>query len=218
MGENDAELICRTLQSNPQIAVLKLGYNNFGDKGTSVIASGCVKDGRHHQNLSVLDLGFNGIGDDGCTSLSLHMLLGNHTLRNLFLSGNNIGKKGAMALASAILHGCSLSQLHLSANYLCAEGVNVLVQSMREVEARVQQLLQRQGGIKLGYNIKPVTIEELNIDNVSMTSIGFQALSSMVMANFNLKSISLANNNLHDSDLALLSRSFTQNKKIPLKS
>mmetsp|Transcript_58886 Transcript_58886/g.65962 ORF Transcript_58886/g.65962 Transcript_58886/m.65962 type:complete len:1032 (-) Transcript_58886:344-3439(-) len=218
LGQEDAELICTTLRINPQIAVLKLGYNNFGEKGTSLIASGCAKDGRHHQNLTVLDLGFNGMGDEGCTALSLHMVVGNHTLRNLFLSGNHITQKGAVALASAILHGCSLSRLNLSANNLGTHGVNVISQSIREVEARVQQLLQRQGGIKLGYNIKPVTIEELNVDNVSMLSKGFEALSTMVMTNFNLRNISLANNDLHDNDLALLSQSLTQNKEMPLKS
>ena len=212
-------MISGTLRSNPQIAVLKLGYNNLGDKGTSIIASGCIREGRHHhQNLTVLDLGFNGIGDDGCTALSLHVVAGNHTLRNLFLSGNHIQKKGATALASAILHGCSLSRIHLSHNDLGEEGISVLVQSIGEAEARVQQLLQRQGGIKISHNIKPVTIEEFNADNVSMTPKCFELYSSMVLTNFNLKNISLANNNLRDSDLALLSQSLTQNKKVPLKS
>lgn len=215
---NDAELISLTLQRNPQLAVLKLGYNNLGDRGTSVIASGCAREGRHHQNLTVLDLGFNSISNDGCTSLSLHVVAGNHTLRNLFLSGNNIEKKGAMALASAILHGCSLSRLHLSNNNLGEEGINVLVQSISQVETRVQQLLQRQGGIKIGYNIKPVTIEELSIDNVSMKAKGFETFSSMVISNFNLKNISLANNDLCDSDLALLSQSLTHNNEMPLTS
>jgi len=216
--QNDAELISRTLRSNPQIAVLKLGYNNLGDRGASMIASGCAKERKHHQNLTVLDLGFNSIGDDGCTSLSMHMVAGNHTLRNLFLSGNKIKQKGTVALASAILHGCSLSRLHLSNNNLGEEGINVLVQSIAEAEKRVQQLLHRQGGIKLGYNIKPVTLEECNLDNVSMTTKCFETLSNMVLTNFNLKNISLANNNLNDSDLALLSQSLTQNKNIPLKS
>ena len=216
--QNDAELISRTLRSNPQIAVLKLGYNNLGDRGASVIASGCAKERKHHQNLTVLDLGFNSIGDDGCTSLSMHMVAGNHTLRNLFLSGNKIKQKGTVALASAILHGCSLSRLHLSNNNLGEEGINVLVQSIAEAEKRVQLLLHRQGGIKLGYNIKPVTLEECNLDNVSMTTKCFETLSNMVLTNFNLKNISLANNNLDDSDLALLSQSLTQNKNIPLKS
>lgn len=216
--ESDAELIATTLRSNPQVAVLKLGYNNFGDKGACVIASQSAKEGRHHQNLTVLDLGFNNVGDEGCKSLSFHMVAGNHTLRNLFLSGNNIKQKGVVALASAILHGCSLSRLHLSHNNLGEEGISVLVQSIAESETRVKQLLQRQGGIKLGYNIKPVTIEEFNIDNVSITPKCFETLSNMLMANFNLKNIALANNNLNDSDLALLSQSLTQNKEMPLTS
>jgi len=218
LGKEDAELICTTLRCNPQIAILKLCYNNFGDKGTSIIASGCAKEGRHHQNLTVLDLGFNCVGDEGCTALSLHTVVGNHTLRNLFLSGNHITQKGAMALASAILHGCSLSRINLSSNNLGPDGINVLSQSIREVETRVKLLLQRQGGIKIGYNIKPVTIEELNVDNVSMLPRGFDALANMILTNSNLKTISLANNDLHDNDLALLSQSLTQNKEIPVES
>ena len=216
--QDDAELISNALRCNPQIAVLKLGYNNFGDRGASMIASGCAKERKHHQNLTVLDLGFNNIGDAGCTSLSMHMVAGNHTLRNLFLSGNHIKNKGAVAIASAILHGCSLSRLHLSNNNLGEEGINVLVQSIAEAEKRVQQLLHRQGGIKIGYNIKPVTIEEFNIDNVLMSSKCFETLSNMVVANSNLKNISLSNNNLDDSDLSLLSKSLSQNKNIPLTS
>jgi Ran GTPase-activating protein (RanGAP) involved in mRNA processing and transport len=218
LGVNEAELICNTLRNNPQVAVLKLGYNEFGDQGTSMIAQSCSKDGRHHPNLTILDLGFNGIGDEGCTALSLHMVAGNHTLRNLFLSGNNIRRKGATALAGAIMHGCSLSRLHLSANRLGTAGFKVLAQSIAEAEARVQQLLQRQGGIKIGYSIKPVTLEELHVDDVSMKANGIATLSSMLLTNFNLSTIALANNNIDDQDMALLSQALAQNKSLPLKS
>jgi Ran GTPase-activating protein (RanGAP) involved in mRNA processing and transport len=200
------------------LAVLKLGYNNLGDEGTVVIASSCSKDGRHHPHLTVLDLAFNGIGDEGCTALSLHMVAGNHTLRNLSLSGNNIRKKGATALAGAIMHGCSLSRLHLSSNRLGAEGSRVLSQAIAQSEARVQQLLQRQGGIKLGYNIKPVTLEEFHLDDTSMKAKGLATLSSMLITNFNLHTITLANNKVDDQDMSLLSQALAQNKNLPLKS
>lgn len=218
MGENDAELIGTTLASNPQLAVLKLGYNNLSDRGASIIASACSKDGRHHPNLTILDLGFNSIGDDGCTSLCLHMLAGNHTLRNLFLSGNNIQQRGAIAVASAILHGCSLSRLHLSANRLGALGIEVLAQAIAEAEARIQQLLQRQGGIKAGFAVKPVALEELHLDDTDMQSESLRALSSMLMTNHSLKVISLANNDIDDRQMACLSQALTQNKQLPLKS
>jgi Ran GTPase-activating protein (RanGAP) involved in mRNA processing and transport len=214
----DAEVISNALRYNITLAVLKLGYNSLGDKGTIVIASSCSRDGRHHPHLTVLDLAFNGMGDEGCTALSLHMVAGNYTLRNLSLSGNNIRKNGATALAGAIMHGCSLSRLHLSSNRLGTTGSRVLVQAIAESEARVQQLLQRQGGIKLGYNIKPVTLEELHLDDTSMKAKGLATLSSMLITNFNLHTLSLSNNNMDDQDMSLLSQALAQNKGLPLKT
>lgn len=204
--------------ANPQLAVLKLGYNNLGDKGASMIASSSSTNGRHHQNLTVLDLGFNNIGDEGCTALSLNMLAGNHTLRSLFLSGNQITEKGGKALAGAILHGCSLSRLHVSGNRLGPDGIKVLAQSIAEAEARMQQLLQRQGGIKLGYCIKPVTLEELGASDVGINAEACATLSRMLMTNFNIKTLALANNSIDDHDMALLSQALAQNKEMPLKS
>ena len=206
------------MRGNPQLAVLKLSYNSIGDKGAAVIASAASTNGRHHQNLTVLDVGFNDIGDDGCEAMSVNMLAGNHTLRNLFLSGNQITKKGATALAGAILHGCSLSRLHLSANRLGASGIKVLAHAIAESESRAKQLLQRQGGIKLGYTIKPVTLEELHVSDVGFDADGCSALSSMIMTNSNLTTLALASNNIDDRDMALLSQAFAQNKIIPLKS
>jgi len=87
-----------------------------------------------------------------------------------------------------------------------------------EAENRVQQLLQRQGGIKIGYNIKPVTLEELHVDDTCLKSKGLATLSSMLITNFNLHTVSLANNNVDDQDMALLSQALAQNKKLPLKS
>jgi Ran GTPase-activating protein (RanGAP) involved in mRNA processing and transport len=218
LGEDDAELIGMMVASNPQLAVLKLGYNNLSDNGTRIIAAACSKDGRHHPNLTILDLGFNSIGDDGCTALCLHMLAGNHTLRNLFLSGNNIQQRGAIAIASAILHGCSLSRIHLSANRLGELGIEVLAQAITEADGRIQQLLQRQGGIKAGFAVKPVTLEELHLDDTDMQSKGLATLASMLLTNHSLKVISLANNDIDDRQMAHLSQALTQNKQLPLTS
>lgn len=218
LGEDDAELISIALRNNPQLAVLKLGYNNLSDVGTSRIASACSKDGRHHPNLTILDLGFNNVGDEGCTALFVHMVAGNHTLRNLFLSGNNFKQTGAMAIAGAILHGCSLSRLHLSSNRLGATGIEVLAQAIAESDSRNQELLRRQGGIKAGFAIKPVTLEEIHLDDTSMQSSGFATVASMLMTNHNLKVVSLANNEIDDRDMVRLARALTQNKEIPLKS
>jgi Ran GTPase-activating protein (RanGAP) involved in mRNA processing and transport len=143
------------------------------------------------------------------------MIAGNHTLRNLFLSGNKIGKKGAMALTGAILHGCSLAKLHLSANKLGPSGLKVLSGAIAEMDARRQQLLQRQGGIVITA-IKPQALEHILLDNTSMGSKGLVSLSSMLMSNQNLSVLGLSNNCIDDRDMAVLSQALAQNKSIPL--
>jgi Ran GTPase-activating protein (RanGAP) involved in mRNA processing and transport len=217
LGEEDAEIIRLTLRSNPQLAVLKLGDNNLGDNGATIIASSCSKDGRHHQSLTVLDLGFNGIGDQGITELSLHMIAGNHVLRNLYLSGNNFKQKGAMAIAGAILHGCSLIRLHISANKLGPAGIKVLAGAVAEMDARRQHLLQRRGGIVISA-IKPPAVEELHIGDISMKTKGLVCLSQMLLSNSSLRVLNLSNNEIDDRDMAIISQALAQNKGIPLTS
>ena len=217
LGTKDAELIRYALRNNPQLAVLKLGDNNLGDSGAILIASSCSKDGRHHQSLTVLDLGFNGIKDEGVTELSLHMVAGNHILRNLYLSGNQFKKKGTMALAGAILHGCSITRLHLSSIKLGAAGTKVLAGAIAEMDARRQHLLQRQGGIVVAA-IKPPAIEHLHLSNISMKEQGVVNLSSMIVSNSSLQVLNLSNNEIDDKHMAILSQGLAQNKRIPLVS
>jgi Ran GTPase-activating protein (RanGAP) involved in mRNA processing and transport len=196
--------------------VLKLGYNILGDRGASIIASCCSRVGRHHQSLAVLDLGFNYIGDEGCTAISCNMLAGNHTLRNLFLSGNNFKEKGAMAIAGAMLHGCSLTRLHLSAIHLGEEGMKVIAGAIAEMDKRRQRLLQRQGGIKT--SVQPPSLEELFLAGVKMHGDGVVALSSMLLINTGIRVLDLGNNDIDDKGIALISQTLARNKSIPLRS
>mmetsp|Transcript_9703 Transcript_9703/g.20209 ORF Transcript_9703/g.20209 Transcript_9703/m.20209 type:complete len:1276 (-) Transcript_9703:169-3996(-) len=166
----DAELIRSAIIANPQLGVLKLGYNNLGDTGTSLIASAInfggdgfeetdkVKLGesdeskckgadsfhrrQHHPSLSVLDLGFNNIGDRGCFSLATLAVSRNSTLSTLYLSGNAVGEQGALALADAVAGGCGLTSLHLTANRVGAPGVKGLMRSIAEFDVIVQMAQQ----------------------------------------------------------------------------
>lgn len=209
------------LRDNPQLAVLKLGHNHLGDRGASIIASSCSRDGRHHPALSILDLAFNNIGDEGCTELAMHMVAGNHTLRDLGLVGNRIGRKGAIALVGGILHGGSLAHLHLSANNIDSSGIKVLCRAVAEIDARRQQLIhqQQQQGLSLLGNIQaPQAIESLLLECSGIESQCLVDISSMLVSNRSLRVLSLCNNEITDLDLALLSQAFAQNKNIPISA
>jgi Ran GTPase-activating protein (RanGAP) involved in mRNA processing and transport len=205
-----------TIRYNAQLAVLKVGYNNLGDEGAALIAGACLHDGKHHQNLSVLDMGFNGIGDPGAEAIALKIIAGNHILRTIFLSGNNIQHKGALSIAGAILHGCSLHRLHISANKLGPAGIKVLTGAIAESDIRRQQISQRQGGIIT--MVQPVALEDLRIEDTNMTSRGFIAVPNMLLTNSGLRVLSLSNNELDDQDMALMSQAISQNKALPLAS
>ena len=200
-----------------QLTVLKLGYNNLGDEGAAIIAASVSQDGRFHSNLTVLDLGFNGIGDKGCAEIAVKALAGNHVVRTLFLTGNCIKQKGAMALAGAILHGCSLSRLHMSANDLGSIGVKALTGAIAEAESRRQQILQRTGGIVIA-DVKPIEFEDFRLDDVKMGPQGFACIPSMITTNCAIRVLSLSNNGLDDKHVVLLSQALARNQSFPIAS
>lgn len=214
--EQDAESISNALIHNPQLAVLKLGYNFLGDKGASIIATSCSKDGRHHRSLTVLDLGFNYIGDIGCQSISWNIIAGNHTLRNLFLAGNTFKEDGAMAIAGALLHGCSLTRINLSANKFGTKGIRVLAGAIAEMDKRRKEIIE--GPNETAPCIIPAALEELHMRDVSLRAEGIASMSTMLLTNTGLRILDLANNNIDDKNLALFSQTLNENKGMPLKS
>ncbi len=211
MGVNDSLLIKHAIRENPQLAVLKLSYNNLGDEGAANIAHALVQDGEQHKSLSLLDLGFNGIGDNGCAALALHAIARNLTLQKLYLAGNQIHEEGAVAIAGAILRGCGLISLHLNANKLGPVGIKALAGAIAERDARPVN-----GTCNLPSRNK--TIEELYCGNTHMESTGLMQLSSMLLSNLNLRVLSLSNNGINDRDMALLAQALTRNKDVPLQT
>ena len=180
-----------------------------------------------HRPLRVLDLSFNGIGDDGCEALAVKAVAGNYHLRTLFLTGNNLGEKGAMSIAGAIVHGSVLSKLHLSANKIGPEGVKSLATAVAEVEARLQMLesTEQQNAMSeaptIGHSetsVKPHPIEHLFLGSTAMGTTGFYAIPSMLLTNRSLKVLCLTDNGITDQDMSVLSQAFAQNKNIPIES
>ena len=247
LSSADAPQIKAALLQNPHLTALKLSYNNLGDEGAAIIASGIgrqmtadeaasasastslqISKFRHHASLSLLDVGFNCIGDIGCASLSTMAVAGNSELRTLYLSGNNIRGPGAMALAAAIAKGgCGLSRLHLSANRIGILGTRSISVAVAEAEARRQQIdaakataeaAAAAAGTTLGTAFPTLqSMRELHLGGVHMGPTGCLAISNMVLTNQTLRVLSLSNNGINDRDLALFSQSISRNKSVPLE-
>jgi Ran GTPase-activating protein (RanGAP) involved in mRNA processing and transport len=211
------------MQDNVHMSVLKLSYNDLGDEGAAIIASGFVVGSGHHENLSVLDLGFNGIGNDGCAALSLHAIAGNPTLRVLYLSGNNIGEEGTLSLSGAMLHGCSLTTLHMSANNIGSIGIQALARAIAENEACRNTLKAVSGGspgaISASETGEPkAKMEELYLGEIQMVANAFVPIPSMLLTNLSLRVLCLSNNGLDDQSMALLAQALSRNKNVPLEA
>lgn len=221
----DANAIREAMQRNPHLSVLKLSYNELGDRGTAIIAAGFLvtngstpttqqqlSQSNKHPSLTVLDLGFNVVGDAGCATLALHAVAGNYKLDTLYLSGNHFQQKGAMAVAGAILHGCNLSELHLSANNIGMIGVQALARAIAEREALVARERETTGAAQ-----QYKTMQKLHLVGIDMGHEGFVTLSSMLLTNFSITTLCLSNNGVDDNGMALLAQSLSRNKNVPLE-
>lgn len=205
----DSKAIRTAMSMNPHLSVLKLSYNNLGDRGSAVVAAGfTMPDNTKHPSLNVLDLGFNAIGDDGCAALTLNAVAGNFNLSTLFLSGNHIRQEGAVAIGRAILQGCSLSELHLSANRIGEAGVQALARAIAERELLVNSDVKK----------KPKTMEKLHIVGIEMGHEGTTTISRMLLNNYSIRTLCISSNGIDDNDLALLSQSLSRNKNLPLEA
>ena len=214
IGHGQALLLHEAIVASPFLSVLKLSYNDLGDAGSIIIANSFLQNGKHHEKLSILDLGFNGIGDPGCEAVALLAIARNMNISGVYLSGNRIGEKGALAIAGAILHGTGLSALHLTANKVGSRGIKAIVGAVAKNDSTMCELVQQQ---QRNIDSTPRgTLTELHVGGTGIDSTGFIAIPGMALSNTSMRVLSLANNGIGDGDILLLSQALSQNKNIPL--
>ena len=176
-----------------------------------------MQNGKHHEKLSVLDLGFNDIGDSGCEAVALLGIAGNMNMSAVYLSGNRIKEKGALAIAGAILHGTGLSILHMTANKIGSKGVKAIVGAVAKHDATVFEIIRQQQKQTKDGVLTPRTVTELHLGETGMDSSGFIAIPGMALSNTSIKALCLSNNNINDNDVFMLSQALSQNKTLPLE-
>jgi Ran GTPase-activating protein (RanGAP) involved in mRNA processing and transport len=199
LRSSDAKLVKLALLQNAKLSSLKLGYNQLGDEGVSILSNGvCV-----HQVLTSLDLGFNQIGDVGCAALadaiirqSKNSRSNSSSLETLYLAGNLITHQGAVSLADAIRYS-NLRKLHLTGNSLGVEGISAIVSSIIDHDG----------------------ISELFLGGTFRGSIGCHSVARLFRHSSCLKVISLANCNVNDDDIAVLAENIKENRhRLPLEA
>lgn len=228
---SDARLVKMALSQNANLTVLKLGYNNLGDAGVSILAGGIAR----HKALRLLDLGFNNFGDDGAKALAVALRQAAQTshcgtLHTLYLAGNLIGEDGALAIADFVRQGTSMRKLYVTGNRIGPNGVQAITEAIleEEVRRRGEHLPEDDDTADL-YLPRDETsprpkatfegMQELFLGGTGMGSIGCHAVSRLLERSSCLRVISLPNCTMGDEEIGMLASSIRVNKTgLPLES
>eukprot|EP00940_MAST-03C_sp_MAST-3C-sp2_P001911 g1911.t1 len=117
--------IARGIERNSTLKTLVLKRSALGNKGSACIANAMCKN----QSIRRLDLHFNKIGDD--LKAFEEMLKENTTLRELILSYNLVGPKGAHSIAAALTSKSFLSHLDVRYNAIMDDGADAIANAAK---------------------------------------------------------------------------------------
>ena len=206
------------LSQNANLTVLKLGYNNLGDNGVTILASGIAV----HKSLMSLDLGFNNFGDEGCKALAQAMqqaaqIFHGGTLQTLYLAGNLIGEDGALAMADFIRQGCSLKKLYMTGNRIGAEGVKAITEAILEDELRIVERVDAENPANDGSKATAAKtfhgMQELFFGGTGMGSAGCHSVSRLLEKTSFLRVLSMPNCNMTDDEICVLASGMRANRE-----
>lgn len=169
------------LERNKTLTELALHSNALGDEGASAVAQALPK----HRALTNLTLDTNTIGDDGICALANALctkdkFLGWPSLPVVAVSHNNIGDKGAKALAAAITVNPTVTFLRLNNNQIGDEGVISLCRALKTNK----------------------TVAELELKFNRIGKLGCQGLATVLKFNHSITALDVGHNELDGTGLA----------------
>ena len=132
-----------------------------------------------------------GISDAGAEALA-QALHHNSTLTELNLSNNSISDAGTVALAQALHHNSTLTWVYLSNNSISDAGAVALAQALHHNS----------------------TLRELNLFNNSISDAGAVALAQALHHNSTLTELNLSNNSISDAGTVALAQALHHNSTL----
>ena len=180
-----------TTQLCNQLTELNVSLNEIGNAGVKYISAAL----RSNNVLHTLILNENIIGFDGAMALSSVLKksiseLHAPNVTHLYLNDNDIGVKGADAIARSLVTNKSLVKLHLSANDIYAPGIKSLCKGL----------------------INNTTLTELNLSWNRFGVDGMKYIATMLLQNNTLRKLYLAHNRIFDDGCELLAHALAANK------
>lgn len=115
--------------SNTNLRILNLNDNTFTEKGAKSMAKVLPK----LQDLEVINFGDCLVRTEGAKIIARSLTDGHKKLRELNLSGNEIGKSGATAVAESMENKPNLEVLDLNSNQLGEEGIEIVTATLETI-------------------------------------------------------------------------------------
>ncbi|KAL1261226.1 hypothetical protein QQF64_009053, partial [Cirrhinus molitorella] len=211
LTDKDCAALTSALRSDPSnLRDLDLSNKKLRDLGMKLL-SVVLEDPRC--KVEKLGLSDCGITDEGCAALASALRSNPEHLRQLYLTGNKLGK--SVNLFSAVLEDfhCKLAALGLNYCGITDEGCASLASALRSNPEHLRQLYLT--GNKLGNSVTLLSdvlkdpqckLETLELSHCGITDEGCAALASALRSNpEHLRELILFGNNLSKSKLKLLS-------------
>lgn len=170
------------IKASKSLVSLNIGANQLGALELKTI-SNVIPISR----LLILNLSDNFISNEGSASISF-ILTENSQLEQLYVSGNNIGQKGAKLIFTALYSNFSLKKLDLSNNPI--------------------KTLFEDTSYALENNY---CLKDLNLADCSLNYSSILLLSHILLKNKGLTSLNLACNSLDDKGILPICRVLTKN-------
>mmetsp|Transcript_9077 Transcript_9077/g.26753 ORF Transcript_9077/g.26753 Transcript_9077/m.26753 type:complete len:699 (+) Transcript_9077:95-2191(+) len=197
---------------NTTLKELNLRANMLEDEGAQRLATAL-----RSRSLLKLDLCDNGIGDPGCTAIA-KALRGNGPLAELRLSENRIRDAGAVAIAQALIQkNRRLKYLGLFENEIGERGASALARAV-QLDCSLEELrlgrnkFGNSGASALGTALLDNTnLRLLNLRLNSLTDAAAKKLASGLRTNNTLTALDLVFNGIGDTGALALSSALEHN-------
>lgn len=184
-NEDSGKTLKDLLRRNKSLVVLWIHKNSFGRSPSAVryLAQGL----RENKSLHSIDLSHCSLGDQGVSVLANGLGTANKTLKDLFVSDNQITATGLGVLLDLVGSKLPISKLDLAGNPLGTEGANVLADA-------------------LGRNTIP-HLKKVWIERCGVGDDGLERIASALEQNSTLEVIALQGNVFGEQGLEALAKS-----------
>ncbi|CAF1086986.1 unnamed protein product [Rotaria sordida] len=213
IGEQGAQHLANALRDNVTLLTLNLGQNHIGYKGAQYMADVL----RHNKTLKDISLDENNIGDEGVKHLAdalrnnqlMHREITKRvrspflacnfitsrsiqTLKNLKVSSNKIGGKGAQYLIEVSQQNQALKELNLQGNEIGDAGIRLVSNALRN----------------------NTTLTSLSLYSNQIGDQGIQHLANVLRDNATLEKIEVSRNHIGDEGVKHLADALRNNQTL----